>query len=175
MREIDEYSGLMTPSEKSWLKNIQTMQLKSDNPYQSDYYYLMHSVKQQRKRPQDVIEINGLSLLALLPDRSQEKEYEPPRLENSLGKLQVVSVNAPRKIIDLEVVHPEPGTPSTDLQKEMRRHRHLLIFVERLYNSLMALDDMQRKIQLMNDCPTRDKFRRDVIALGAQVTRNINC
>ena len=41
MREEDEYSGLMTPREKGWLKNIQAMQLNSDNPYQDDYYYVV--------------------------------------------------------------------------------------------------------------------------------------
>lgn len=94
----------------------------------------MHSVKQQRKREEEVIEIDGLQLL--LPDRGKEggagREYEPPRLENSLGKLQVVSVNAPRKIIDLQVVHLDPSHPTTPMQREMRRHRHLLLYIEKV-------------------------------------------
>lgn len=94
----------------------------------------MHSVKQQRKREEEVIEIDGLQLL--LPDRGKDgasgREYEPPHLENSLGKLQVVSVNAPRKIIDLQVVHLDPSHPTTSMQREMRRHRHLLLYVEKV-------------------------------------------
>lgn len=92
----------------------------------------MHSVKQQRKREEEVIEIDGLQLL--LPDRGKDggREYEPPRLENSLGKLQVVSVNAPRKIIDLQVVHLDPSHPTTPMQREMRKHRHLLLYVEKV-------------------------------------------
>ncbi|XP_071528600.1 uncharacterized protein [Panulirus ornatus] len=159
LREQDEYCGLMTPREKGWLKYIQAMQLHSDNPYQDDYYFVMYNVKQQRKREEEVIEIDGLQLL--LPDRGKEggREYEPPRLENSLGKLQVVSVNAPRKIIDLQVVHLDPSHPTTPLQREMRKHRHLLLYIEKLFNVMMALDDLERKIRLLPDCPTRDLFK----------------
>ena len=48
----------------------------------------MHSVKHERKREEEVIELDGLQML--LADKGKEgKEYEPPKLENSLGKLQV--------------------------------------------------------------------------------------
>ena len=40
-RQEDEYAGLMTPKQKSWLRNIQTMQLATDNPYRDDYYYVV--------------------------------------------------------------------------------------------------------------------------------------
>lgn len=174
LREQDEYCGLMTPREKSWLKNIQAMQLHSDSPYQDDYYYVMYSVKQQRKREEEVIEIDGLQLL--LPDRGKDggREYEPPRLENSLGKLQVVSVNAPRKIIDLQVVHLDPSHPTTPLQREMRKHRHLLLHIEKLFNVMMELDDLERKIRLLPDCPTRDLFQSKSRTLASKLWENIH-
>ena len=40
-REIDPYAGLMTPKQKKWLMNIQTIQLQTDNPYRDDYYYVV--------------------------------------------------------------------------------------------------------------------------------------
>jgi hypothetical protein len=40
-RMEDEYAGLMTPKQKSWLRNIQTMQLTTDNPYRDDYYFVV--------------------------------------------------------------------------------------------------------------------------------------
>ena len=40
-RELDEYAGLMTPKQKGWLRNIQTMQLATENPYRDDYYYVV--------------------------------------------------------------------------------------------------------------------------------------
>lgn len=166
----------MTPREKGWLKHIQAMQLHSDTPYRDDYYYVMHSVKQQRKREEEVIEIDGLQLL--LPDRGKDgasgREYEPPHLENSLGKLQVVSVNAPRKIIDLQVVHLDPSHPTTSMQREMRRHRHLLLYVEKLFNTMMELDDLERRIRHLPDCPTRDMFRSKSRTLAARLWANLN-
>nr|XP_045587866.1 protein PAT1 homolog 1-like isoform X2 [Procambarus clarkii] len=173
IREQDEYCGLMTPREKGWLKYIQAMQLHSDSPYQDDYYYVMYSVKQQRKREEEVIEIDGLQLL--LPDRGKDggREYEPPRLENSLGKLQVVSVNAPRKIIDLQVVHLDPSHPTTSLQREMRKHRHLLLYVEKLFNVMMELDDLERKIRHLPDCPTRDLFKSKSRQLASRLWSSV--
>ncbi|KAG0722138.1 Protein PAT1 1 [Chionoecetes opilio] len=174
-RELDEYSCLMTPREKGWLKYIQAMQLHSDTPYRDDYYYVMHSVKQQRKREEEVVELDGLQLL--LPDRAKEssgREYEPPRLENSLGKLQVVSVNAPRKIIDLQVVHLDPSHPTTSMQREMRRHRHLLLYLEKLFNTMMELDDLERRIRHLPDCPTRDMFRSKSRTLSARLWSTLN-
>lgn len=174
MREEDEYCGLMTPREKAWLKNIQAMQLQTDNPYQDDYYFVMYSVKQQRKREEEVMSIDGLQLL--LPDRGKDggREYEPPRLENSLGKLQVVSVNAPRKIIDLQVVHPDPAHPTTPLQRDMRKHRYLLLHIEKLYNVMMELDDLERKIRHLPDCPTRDLYNSKSRQLALKLWENVN-
>ena len=40
-RQNDEYAGLMTPREKTWLRNIQGMQLQTENPYQDDYYFVV--------------------------------------------------------------------------------------------------------------------------------------
>ena len=40
-RELDEYAGLMTPKQKSWLRNIQTVQLATESPYTDDYYYVV--------------------------------------------------------------------------------------------------------------------------------------
>lgn len=102
----------------------------------------MYSVKQQRKREEEVVSLDGLQLLH---DKSKEgKEYEPPRLENSLGKLQVASVNAPRKIIDLQVVHLDSSHPTTTLQRDMRKHRHLLLHVEKVTNFFFKLSAFQK-------------------------------
>lgn len=47
IRQEDEYAGLMTPKEKSWLRNIQAMQLQTDNPYQDDYYFIVSKKKKK--------------------------------------------------------------------------------------------------------------------------------
>ena len=50
--------------------------------------------------------------------------------------LQVASVTAPRKIIDIWTVHLDPEHPTTPLQRVMRRHRHLLLYIERVSSVL---------------------------------------
>lgn len=35
---IDDYSGLMSPQEQSWVANIQMMTLTSSQSYQDDFY-----------------------------------------------------------------------------------------------------------------------------------------
>lgn len=43
--DYDEYAGLMTPWQKQWLLNIQTLQLNVGVPYVVDYYYTVSSLK----------------------------------------------------------------------------------------------------------------------------------
>lgn len=106
----------------------------------------MHKAKQQRRLEEEVLEMDGLQLQLLSEQQrlglgssfrdanaaAKDGAYEPPKLENSLGKLQVASVNAPRKIIDLQVVHLDSSHPTTSLQRDMRRHRHLLLHIEKV-------------------------------------------
>ena len=42
--DYDEYAGLMTPWQKQWLLNIQTLQLNVGVPYVVDYYYTVSSL-----------------------------------------------------------------------------------------------------------------------------------
>ena len=69
-------------------------------------------------------------------------------------------MNAPRKIMDLEVVHLDANEPTTKLQMEMRMHRQLLLTIEQYYCQIMELEDLDRKIIYLPDSPTRDNFIR---------------
>ena len=61
-------------------------------------------------------------------------------------------MNAPRKMMD---VTPAPSRP---VPSGRNRYRHTLLLLERLYASLMKLEDLDRKISLMFDSPSRDSF-----------------
>ncbi|KAF2364439.1 Topoisomerase II-associated protein PAT1 [Trinorchestia longiramus] len=177
-RMEDEYAGLMTPKQKSWLRNIQTMQLSTDNPYRDDYYYVMFEAKRSQAHPDAPLKIQGLKMLLPVVGGDQDKEagntYQPPAMENSLGKLQVASVNAPRKIMDLQVVHLDAKEPTTKLQLEMRTHRMLLLSIEKLYGQLMELEDLDRKVSYLPDSPTRDTFIRHARELANQMWKSIS-
>merc|ERR1719370_2403114 len=95
----DEYAGLMTQRDKQWIINIQLNQLKCDNPYVDDYHFTMYQARKEREGERG--EKAGGQLL--LNDSLTETpgSYIPTQFENSLGKLQVVTVKAPRQIIDV--------------------------------------------------------------------------
>ena len=50
----------------------------------------------------------------ILPDRKEKAEvrtYAPTQFANSLGKLQVVTYTAPRRIIDVSISHGQNDQP----------------------------------------------------------------
>lgn len=100
-RSDDEYAGLMTLRERNWLASLQTMQISTNQPFQDDYYFMMyqttHSGNHNRKLGSSLKNNREIPLLI-------KPTYTPLQFENSLGKLQVGSVMAPRKIIDTDIV-----------------------------------------------------------------------
>ncbi len=136
----DPYAGLMTPRERQWIINIQMQQLKWENPFVDDYYFTVYNQEKEAKhKDKDEDEEDGREFRQL--KRSEEgpqlllqqataelsgvdgglgkDEYKPVQFSNSLGKLQAVTVKAPRKIIDVGVVNNELNDV-TNAQKESR-------------------------------------------------------
>ncbi|XP_075218041.1 protein associated with topo II related - 1 [Lycorma delicatula] len=99
---VDEYAGLMTEHDKNWLAQIQMLQLNNLHPYQDDYYFTMHQSRQQGTGARS--KLGGPNINKMSREPQATKTYTPQQFENSLGKLQVGSVTAPRKIIDTDVV-----------------------------------------------------------------------
>ncbi|XP_046383865.1 protein PAT1 homolog 1 isoform X1 [Ischnura elegans] len=150
--EWDEYSGLMTQWEKQFLLNIQRMQLQSDRPYVDDYYYTMYARRKKEREMAAGGKGNGLSTQSKSLERdhnlrdkdnkrTEHHKYTPAQFENSLGKLQVVSVMAPRKIIDLDMTPPEKM--ETGSQLTARDSRRIKLEIERLYTFLLQIEDLK--------------------------------
>ena len=175
----DEYSGLMNAREKQWIVNIQLQQLKCENPFVDDYYYTVFN--QKREQPdqeeedddQDLDE-DGLEVecklqpkyseegpqLLLLSEGGKEGapgEYTPVQFTNSLGKLQAVSVKAPRRIIDLGTVINEPSTGNAD--RDSRNYKNTLMEIERLYAVVIEVEDAEKKLAAL---PTNTAMRKQV-------------
>ncbi|XP_075529984.1 protein associated with topo II related - 1 isoform X5 [Dermacentor variabilis] len=122
----DPYAGLMTQKEKDWLVKIQLLQVQPENPDVDDYYYVMFTKKKAQQ--QDLPGVDGGDddkLKFIRPERvrTESKSYTPIQFERSLGKLQVVSVNYPRKILDMGVQRL-----SEDEDRKVPPDRHLLWF-----------------------------------------------
>lgn len=78
-------------------------------------------------------------------DKETPRTYTPLQFENSLGKLQCGSVTAPRKIIDMDVVSSDTGSPinSTIEISTQRKSRQILLHIETLYRIALKLEDLE--------------------------------
>jgi len=177
----DEYAGLMSQRDKQWIINIQLNQLKCDNPYVDDYYYTMYQAKREAEN-NDESKAGGQLLLNESMDHSS---YIPTQFENSLGKLQVVTVKAPRQIIDVGVVRsadsplshmkqeplhegsPAPGAVVVEQghKKAGNDYKQVLIQIEVLYNALLDLESDQLKLSaLPTGAPLREQVSSDELS-----------
>merc|ERR1719186_1443816 len=177
----DEYAGLMSQRDKQWIINIQLNQLKCDNPYVDDYYYTMYQAKREAENS-DESKAGGQLLLNESMDHSS---YIPTQFENSLGKLQVVTVKAPRQIIDVGVVRsadsplshmkqeplhegsPAPGAVVVEQghKKAGNDYKQVLIQIEVLYMALLDLESDQLKLSaLPTGAPLREQVSSDELS-----------
>jgi len=167
----DEYAGLMTPRDKQFIINIQLSQLKCENPYVDDYYYTMYTAKKQHMEDP---ESTGQMLLSESMD--QDQEYIPTQFSNSLGKLQVVTVKAPRQIIDVGVVRCQesPVTvptadPGVTIVKDIKRtadYKTTLLQLERVYGILLDLESFKLKLAAIpTGAPLREQVTLDLTRL----------
>ena len=104
--------------------------------------------------------------------------YTPAQFENSLGKLQCVTVKAPRQIIDVGVVRvpeapratdspvtggqnaPSPVVVVTD-RKPAGEYKLLLMKIEVLFSALLDLEADKLKLEaLPTGAPLREQVRR---------------
>jgi len=143
----DEYAGLMSTKEKQWLMSIQINQLISDNPYVDDYYFTILRLRFLGKLRQGNERKDGPKLI--LPERAkiEAKTYAPAQFENSLGKLQVVTYTAPRRIIDVSIAQSsESGQDPQVAAKDLRKFKQILLDIESMYVWLLDLEDAEIRV-----------------------------
>lgn len=147
--EVDEYENLMTQKEKDWLIKIQMLQLQSSNPYLDDYYYTTYTMKKKLAETTKQGGDQSCEPKLLVPEttKSETRVYKPAQFEGSLGKLQAVSVNYPRKIIDVDIMHPDDSEVDVNIaNKELRKFRQVLLEIEKLYATLLSVDELDKKM-----------------------------
>ncbi|GFY64162.1 protein PAT1 homolog 1 [Trichonephila inaurata madagascariensis] len=155
----DDYAGLMTQKEKEWLKRIQLLQLTSENPYVEDYYFTTQVARRCRKKfTENATKSGGSSGDApelILPEttKHESRTFVPTQFEGSLGKLQAVSVNFPRKVLDITVTRPlEDDEGKVVTNQSLMRYRRLLLDIEKLYQYLLEIEDEERRILAKPEC-----------------------
>lgn len=93
-------------------------------------------------------------------DAAAKDEFKPQQFANSLGKLQAVSVKAPRKIIDVEVML-QAAEGSNTVQKDSRNYKQILLELERMYDLVIDVEDCEKKLMAL---PTNTAMRTQVEA-----------
>lgn len=131
--DVDPYAGLMTSRERRWLANIQVMQLEGDDP-DYDYYFTEYQKRHglQHRNSNDKFNVYHNS------NESPKMSYIPLQFENSLGKVQVGSVVAPRKVIDRDLV--AKGTSQNLKTKPRKKLKHVLLELEHMFTAIQKLE-----------------------------------
>ena len=214
----DDFAGLMSQRERQWVINIQLNQLKDEN----DYYFTVSN--QKKKALAEGIDLKkgrrfffgeeedsdeeGQSRMFKRDDEtvlllksesmsmdSPKDEYTPQQYENSLGKLQAVTVKAPRKIIDVMGVLNQDAEQLSNAQKvkfffssffsifqyyfilqDSRNFKKTLLELEKLYNTLIDVEDCEKKLAVLpTGTPLRSQVETDgkegIRYLGQQLVR----
>jgi len=162
----DEYAGIMTPKDISWLRRIQHMQLEFEDPYVQDYYYVNYQTRkiaaEAKKRekangegvdvPQLVIPERGLRFSSNESTIGDNPRYIPPDFTGSLGKIRVANVNYPRKLLDFNnkldklASNSENESLEPHGRTELNRFRKLLLDIERNLTNVLRIDHENKKI-----------------------------
>ncbi|ESO84868.1 hypothetical protein LOTGIDRAFT_168358 [Lottia gigantea] len=155
-RSGDDFAGLMTQREKDWIIKIQLMQLQTENPYIDDFYYTNFTLNKKNKELRRQQEENGVATeeqKLVIPHlvKIETKSYAPTQFEGSLGRLTTASVHNPRQIINVTRRSSFSGDDSMNVSKELRKIRQLLMEIERGYNLLLDIDDIEKQVLALTE------------------------
>lgn len=151
----DDYAGLMSTKEKQWLMSIQINQLISDNPYVEDYYFTVLRLRCLGKLNPDRNAREGPKLIIPGRTKTESKIYAPTQFANSLGKLQVVTYTAPRRIIDVSISQASAESSQDQLAvKDMRRFKQILLDIEKMYVWMLDFEDVEMRMEESNSGET---------------------
>ncbi|XP_071833830.1 uncharacterized protein [Apostichopus japonicus] len=167
----DEYANLMTQREKDWVIRIQMLQLQTENPMISDYYYQIMLQRRQTKLKEgdkgsdekkslgdekfgrgDADERRGKRDGEDKKNKLEPRVYKPAQFEGALGRVTSSSVNNPRQLIDVHSIRHEEEEDASKA-KDHGKKRKILLSIERMYDVFLKADDVA--IQL-NGLPESD-------------------
>merc|ERR1719150_3645338 len=196
--EEDEYAGLMASRERQWIINIQLNQLKDENDYYytvfrqkkkaaeegidlkkgRQFFFGEEDDDEDSEDENDenishnrILRRDDETQLLLKSESASDSprdQYRPQQYENSLGKLQAVTVKAPRKIIDVMGVLNQDAEQLSTAQKDSRNFKKTLLELEKLYNTLIDVEDCEKKLAVL---PTGTQLRTQVETEGKEGIR----
>ncbi|XP_032234778.2 protein PAT1 homolog 1 isoform X1 [Nematostella vectensis] len=151
MAAHDPYAGLMTRREKEWIIKIQLLQLTSSMPDLDDFYfqtYIRRKQAKERAKQGEMRDGENTTQMALPQFQREERNYKPLDFQGTLGKVSASSVSHPRQMVAIDHISKasEQDKQSSSSTKDIKRRRQILSAIEKAYEYLLQLDDLERKI-----------------------------
>lgn len=163
-----KYNGLMSQRDKSLILRIQLQHMVTNDPYNEDFYYQVHSVIQARSNPSQPLNDfaktylfqrgqrqgrnrrHDQNPLQRMQQQVQEavahakdhpkKEHVKP--EGALGKISV-SGSRPRRTLEIKMLQLDPHKAAAQHDVKYTA-RHLLSAIESVYAILLDIESKER-------------------------------
>ncbi|XP_065218946.1 uncharacterized protein Patr-1 [Planococcus citri] len=174
LSNIDEYAGMMTEREKYWLAGVQLLQINSMDPYKDDYYFTNFQARRKGNRNKNQNTNNPAW------KNNHTKDYSPLQFENSLGRVQIGSVVAPRQVIDTYLIESSPKTNANmeDIIQEdtlantsNRKRKALMLQIENMYSKIIALEGLH--MNNGKNKPDPDEIKLESMSIAAVLREEI--
>lgn len=95
------------------------------------------------------------------------------QFEGSLGKLQAVSVNFPRKVLDITVARPlEDDEGRIVTNQSLMKYRRLLLDIEKLYTYFLEIEDEEKRILAKPDTGEAP-HRKNIASLTLKIFKGL--
>lgn len=165
--QIVKYNNLMSSWDKNFITKIQLQQLVTEDPYNEDFYYQVHSAIQARNNPQQPLNSFARTYLfqrgqrngrfrkndnplqrmqqqvqQAIANAKEHPKKEQITLEGALGKISLGNGKRPRQALTLKKIETENKEPR--IQVSAYDLRSLLKLIESIYATLLEIESLER-------------------------------
>lgn len=165
--QIVKYNNLMSSWDKNFITKIQLQQMVTEDPYNEDFYYQVHSAIQARNNPQQPLNSFARTYLfqrgqrngrfrkhdnpmqrmqqqvqQAIANAKEHPKKEQITLEGALGKISLGSGARPRQALTLKKLDAENEEPKIAMQSYDLRS--LLKLIETIYATLLEIESLER-------------------------------
>ena len=165
--QIVKYNNLMSSWDKNFITRIQLQQMITDDPYNEDFYYQVHTAIQARNNPQQPLnsfartylfqrgQRNGMfrkydnplqrmqqQVQQAIANAKEHPKKEQITLEGALGKISLGSGKRPRQTLTLKKLEGDSKESGTTVRAYDLRS--LLKLIETIYATLLEIESLER-------------------------------
>lgn len=169
--QIVKYNNLMSSWDKNFITKIQLQQMVTEDPYNEDFYYQVHSAIQARNNPQQPLNSFARTYLfqrgqrngrfrkhdnplqrmqqqvqQAIANAKEHPKKEQITLEGALGKISLGSGKRPRQALTLNKLDSSDEKGAKEPRISVRAYdlRSLLRLIETIYGTLLEIESLER-------------------------------